>query len=211
MNLHSESLKDYLNFHVSKEDEALAELDRETNLTHINPIMLSGHNQGVLLKILSAMIQPKNILEIGTYTGYSGICLASGLVDGGKLTTIDRNEELETIVRKYFKKAGLSDRLDFHVGNAIDIILELDITFDMVFIDADKINYSNYFDLIIDKVRTGGIIMADNVLWSGKVLEENKDKETEALDIFNKKVTEDPRVENLIMPIRDGIMLMRKL
>jgi predicted O-methyltransferase YrrM len=159
------------------------------------------------------MIQPKEILEIGTYTGYSALCLAEGLADGGVLHTIDINEELEDMVRGYIRKAGLEDNIKFHVGNAMDIIPTLNAWFDMVFIDADKENYSNYFDMVIDRLRPGGYIIADNVLWSAKVIDADiraKDMETAALHAFNEKVHADKRVENILLPVRDGLMVIRK-
>jgi predicted O-methyltransferase YrrM len=174
------------------------------------PRMLSGHLQGRFLAMMSQMIQPKSILEIGTYTGYSAICLAEGLQQGGTLHTIDINEELETLVRKYFENAGIANQVHYHIGNAIDIIPTIEGTFDLVFIDADKINYANYYDLVIDRVAKGGYIMADNVLWSGKVIEDKKDKDTAAIDAYNKKLMADTRVETVLVPIRDGILIARK-
>ena len=172
--------------------------------------MLSGHLQGRFLAMMSKMIQPKAILEIGTYTGYSGICLVEGLQEGGTLYTIDINEELEDFVKSYFQKAGILDKVDYRIGNALDIIPNLPGKFDLVFIDADKINYANYYDLVIDRVNQGGYILADNVLWSGKVLDEKKDKDTAAIDAFNKKLMADNRVETVLVPIRDGILIARK-
>jgi predicted O-methyltransferase YrrM len=157
------------------------------------------------------MINPSNILEIGTYTGYSAVCLCEGLKAGGKLVTIEKNEELEVKLRSFFKEAGLESTIDLRIGNALKILLTLDQKFDLVFIDADKENYSNYFDLVIDKVQTGGYILADNVLWSGKVIEPKPDKDTKAILDFNDKVHNDPRVENVLLPVRDGIMMMRKV
>ena len=154
---------------------------------------------------------PKNILEVGTYTGYSAICLAEGLQPDGKLVTIDVNEELESRVRNYFEEAGLNHKIDYRIGNAAQIIPSLDLVFDLVFIDADKENYSKYYDLVFDKVRSGGLILADNVLWSGKVTKPKPDKDTRALLEFNEKVMDDPRVENLLLPLRDGIMMIRKI
>ena len=158
------------------------------------------------------MIQPKQILEIGTYTGYSGICLAQGLQEGGKLHTIDINEELELMVRSFIKDAGLSSKINYYIGNALNIIPTIKENFDMVFIDADKKNYSAYYDLVFDKVRSGGYIIADNVLWSGKVLEaaEKMDKETQNINDFNKKIHADTRVEHMLLPVRDGLMVIRK-
>ena len=175
--------------------------------------MLSGHIQGRILSMFSHMLKPKNVLEIGTYTGYSASCFAEGMQPDGKLVTIDINNELETMATSYFEKSGYGNQIDMRVGNAIDIIPTLDMKFDLVFIDADKHNYSNYYDLVIDKVNQGGFIIADNVLWSGKVLtdEVNTDTDTKALDEYNKKINSDPRVENMLMPVRDGLMVARKL
>jgi len=174
--------------------------------------MLSGHLQGKLLEMMSCMLQPFQILEIGTYTGYSAIALCKGLQENGMLHTIDINAELEAISLKYFKKAGLDHKIKHYTGNALEIIPTINQTFDLVFIDADKENYVNYFELIIDKVRKGGIIIADNVLWSGKVLTatSSNDKETQGIIEFNKYVNKDKRVENLLLPFRDGLMIMRK-
>lgn len=195
----------------SPEDAVLNALNRETHLKIMLPQMLSGHIQGNFLKMMSFMVQPKRILEIGTYTGYSAICFAQGLKEDGKLYTIDINAELEDMCRKYFKEAGVENKIDFRIGNAIDIIPNLNETFDLVFIDADKTNYSNYYDLVFDKVRRGGFIIADNVLWSGKVCQEKHDKDTAALHAYNIKINTDKRVENYLVPIRDGLMVARKL
>lgn len=197
--------------HSAPESEVLAKLNRETHLKIMLPQMLSGHIQGNFLKMMSFMIRPKNILEIGTYTGYSGICLAQGLQENGKLFTIDINAELEDMCRSYFDEAGLSEKIDYRIGNALDIIPNIKEKFDLVFIDADKINYSNYYDLVFDQVNSGGFIIADNVLWSGKVCQEKKDKDTAALHAYNEKIQADPRVENYLVPIRDGLMVARKL
>ena len=174
--------------------------------------MLSGHLQGRALSMISHMIKPSRILEIGTYTGYSALCMAEGLIEGGKLITLDKNEELEEMVRGYFEKAGYSNAIDFRIGNAIELIPEIDGPFDLVFIDADKANYYNYFKLVFEKVRSGGFIIADNVLWSGKVVQTEKkiDKDTQAILDFNRLTHEDDRVENVLLPIRDGLMVLRK-
>jgi len=161
--------------------------------------------------MIAHMIKPSVILEIGTYTGYSAICLCEGLGPGGKLVTLEKNEELESILKTYFKEAGLANTIDLRIGNALKIIPTLDQKFDLVFIDADKENYSNYYDLVIDKVPAGGFILADNVLWSGKVLNAKPDKDTQAILDFNRKVHNDPRVGNVLLPVRDGIMILRKL
>ena len=174
--------------------------------------MLSGHLQGRILSFLSSAIKPKNILEIGTYTGYSALCMAEGLSKNGKLVTIDKNIELETMVKKYINDSSYKNQIEFINANAIDVIPTLNLEWDLVFIDADKENYINYFDLVIDQVKKGGWIIADNVLWSGKVLEEpdKKDKETIILQKFNEKVHLDSRVRNVLFPVRDGMMLMIK-
>ena len=199
--------------HTTSETEVLNDLNRQTNIQILQPRMLSGHLQGRVLSMLCHMIQPTNILEIGTYTGYSAICLAEGLKEEGKVVTIDRNAELEDFAMSYFEKANVSNKIDFRIGNAIDIIPSLKETFDLVFIDADKTNYSNYFDLVIDKLPKGAYIIADNVLWSGKVVQkvEELDMETKAIVEYNEKIHNDPRVDNILFPIRDGLMIARKL
>lgn len=205
-------LQAYVEAHSDEETDILSDLNRETFTKVMMPRMLSGHLQGRMLSILSHMIQPKRILEIGTYTGYSAICMAEGLVSNGKLITLDINEELESMVRSYFEKAGLTNSIDYRIGNAMDLIPEIDEVFDLVFIDADKKNYTNYFNLVFDKVRAGGFIIGDNVLWSGKVIETEKktDKDTQAILDFNRFVQEDDRVENVLFPVRDGLMVIRK-
>lgn len=208
-----EAIQQYVEKHSQEEPPLLQQLDRETHAKVMMPRMLSGHLQGRVLSMLCHMIKPKNILEIGTYTGYSAICMAEGLAAQGKITTLDINEELETMVRGYFDKAGISHQVDYRIGNAMEIIPNLSGPFDLVFIDADKINYSNYFDLVIDKVELGGYIIADNVLWSGKVVDTEKkiDKDTQALLDFNQKIQASDQVQNVLFPIRDGLMIMRKL
>ncbi len=208
------AIEQYIEAHTSGENTLLERINRETHLEVMRPRMLSGHVQGRLLSMFSKMISPKNILEIGTYTGYSAICMAEGLAKGGQLTTIDVNEELEDRVRDYFEDAGLTDVVRFLIGNAMEIIPTLEGKFDLVFIDADKSNYSNYLELVVDKVPSGGYIIADNVLWSGKVVEKFRsklDKDTEALLKFNKEVQDDKRFENLLLGVRDGLMILRKL
>lgn len=207
-----ERIEEYVLKNTSPESEVLQKLNRETYSKVLIPRMLSGHLQGRVLSMLSQMIQPSTILEIGTYTGYSAICLAEGLKENGTLYTIDINEELETMVNKYFHEAGISNKVNYMVGDAMNIIPTLDVKFDLVFIDADKENYSRYYELVFPKIRTGGFIIADNVLWSGKVLDEaeNQDNDTKALVAFSKKVQEDVRVTNLLLPIRDGLMIIRK-
>ncbi|MBL4706412.1 MAG: class I SAM-dependent methyltransferase [Flavobacteriales bacterium] len=208
-----EKIEDYVVSNTGPEPELLYQLNRETYQKVLIPRMLSGHVQGRVLSMLSHMIQPQTILEIGTYTGYSAICLAEGLKPGGKLITLDINAELETMVRRYIKEANLEAAIDFRIGNAVEIIPTIDEELDLVFIDADKTNYSNYFDLVIDQVRTGGFIIADNVLWSGKVVEEisPNDDDTQALIDYSAKITNDPRVENVLFPVRDGLMVARKV
>ena len=206
-------IENYVETFTSGESKVLHELNRETNQKFLIPRMLSGHLQGRVLSLFSHMLRPHRILEIGTYTGYSALCLAEGLQSDGKLITIDVNEELEDVVNRYVQKSGLSEKIEFRIGNAMELIPEMNELFDLVFIDADKTNYSNYFDLVIDKVRPGGCIIADNVLWSGKVIhdKENQDEDTTALVAYNQKVQNDPRVENVLMPVRDGLMIARKL
>ena len=202
----------YAEAHTSPESELLYQLNRNTRAHVMAPRMLSGHLQGRFLAMISGMICPRRILEIGTYTGYSALCLAEGLTDDGWLITIDANEELEDFARSYWQQSPLNDKIDLRIGHAADIIPTLDETFDLVFIDADKRNNSLYFDLVFDKLRPGGIVLADNVLWSGKVVDEDKpvDQDTAAVLAFNQKIQDDPRIENVLLPIRDGIMLIRK-
>jgi caffeoyl-CoA O-methyltransferase len=208
-----EAIDTYSRNHSSSESELLRELNRETHLKILSPRMLSGHLQGRFLSMISHMLQPDFILEIGTYTGYSAICLSEGLSNRGKLVTIDNNRELEPILQNYLMKSEKANQIEILFGNAAEIIPTLPSQIDLVFIDADKENYALYFDLVIDKVRSGGFILADNVLWSGKVVEEVKanDRSTKALMDFNEKVQLDSRVENMLLPLRDGIMVMRKI
>jgi len=205
-----EDIARYSAEHTSPESDLLKQINRDTHARVMMPRMLSGHVQGRFLSMVSKFLQPKTILEIGTYTGYSAICLAEGLAPEGHLITIDVNEELETRVRSYFSQAGLTSTIDFHIGDAAKIIPALNQNFDLVFIDADKENYSLYYDLVFEKVNPGGAILADNVLWSGKVTQSKIDKDTHALIEFNKKIQADNRVENLLLPLRDGIMMIRK-
>jgi len=203
---------DYSLLHSESEDEVLVELQRETNLKVFSPRMLSGHLQGFWLTLLSKMVQPTLIVEIGTYTGYSAICLAKGLQENGKIITIDVNEETEAIAKKYFEKSGLANKIEIITKDAKEVLPTINKTIDMVFIDADKRNYSLYYDLVIDKVKSGGLVIADNVLWSGKILdlEKNRDADTLAIHAFNEKMKNDSRVEKLLLPIRDGLFIMRK-
>ena len=203
----------YAEEHTSEENDLLVNLNRDTHANVLAPRMLSGHLQGRVLSMLSKMIKPSNILEIGTYTGYSALCLAEGLKEGGKLHTIDINEELESRIRKFLDQSDYKDKVELHIGNALDIIPRINKSFDMVFIDADKENYLNYYNLLIELLPTGAILVADNVLWSGKVLDKeqlHKDHETQSLDAFNKAVQLDNRVENVLLPVRDGLMIIRK-
>ena len=206
-------INSYSEEHTAPESELLAKINRDTQAKVLQPRMLSGHLQGRILATFSHMIRPERVLEIGTYTGYSAICFAEGLAKDGEIHTIDINEELEDRVRSYFRDSGKEAQIKLHIGNALEIIPALDEQWDMVFIDADKENYINYYDLVIDRVNPGGYIIADNVLWSGKVLE-NPDKldlDTRTLKEFNTMVQKDKRVENLLLPVRDGLMLCRKL
>lgn len=211
MNLVSAAIDQYIDEHATSESEVLKQLTRETHLKAQMPQMLSGHVQGMFLSMFSKLVQPKRILEIGTFTGYSGICLAEGLAPDGKLITIDKNEELRPMCQKYFALAGLSDKVELLSGDASAIIPTLTETFDIVFIDADKINYSIYLDLAFDKLRTGGFIIADNVLWSGKVVDEKKDKDTTAIDNYNKKVKSHPGLKSFILPLRDGLNIAQNI
>lgn len=209
----NELLLKYCEDNSASETPALQKLNRYTHAKVLQPRMLSGHLQGRFLSMLSKLIGPMHILEIGTYTGYSAICLAEGLKPGGKLVTIDINPELEGVIREHFEAAQLQDCIQFIVGDAYQIIRTLPQTFDLIFIDADKQNYAKYFDLVIDRLNPGGLIVADNVLWSGKVIDDQariKDKDTIALHAFNQKVNADTRVEVLMLPLRDGITLIRK-
>lgn len=212
MNLLPEAIDEYINDHSSQEDEILHALYRETHLKIDHPRMLSGAVQGQYLQMMAQLMNAQNILEIGTYTGYSAICLARGMKADGMLHTIDNKEELFEIAHRYFVKAGLDHLITQHIGNALDIIPQLEFTFDLVFIDADKNNYPKYLDLVIDKLKPGGLIIADNVLWSGKILEkiQKEDKDTPGVLEFNQKVQKDPRLENVLIPLRDGLMLARK-
>lgn len=213
MNFLDEKLDKYVVEHTETEPKHLAELNRKTWMEILNPRMIAGHFQGRVLSMLSHMIQPKNILEIGTFTGYSAICWGEGLVENGEIHTIDINEELETLAQSYVNKSGLSEQVHFHIGNAIDIIPTLKKEWDIVFLDADKANYTNYYNLVFENVKKGGYIIADNVLWNGKVIDKKtwEEVDTEAILAFNKMVQEDDRVQNVLFPIRDGLMVIRKL
>jgi predicted O-methyltransferase YrrM len=211
MEIISEAIQQYAELHTTAENDLLRSINRDTHAQVLMPRMLSGHLQGRLLSMISCMIRPTTILEIGTYTGYSALCMAQGLQPNGKLITIDVNEELEDRVRGYFRESGVEDRIDFRIGKASEILPTLSERFDLVFIDADKENYSLYYDLVIDRVNLNGFVLADNVLWSGKVLDAKPDKDTRAIIEFNRKIQADPRVENVLLPVRDGIMVVRKV
>lgn len=207
----AQGLADYANAHSTVASSLLQRIERETHLEVLQPRMLSGPFQGRLLSLISKLVQPKRILEIGTYTGYSALCLAEGLTKEGKLITLDVNEELHKRVQGYFNASDYSEHIDYRIGDALDLIPALNETWDLVFIDADKKNYLNYYDLVVDRVRSGGLILADNVLWSGKVIDEKaQDKETVLLRQYNERINHDERVENILLPIRDGIMVARK-
>lgn len=210
MDLLHDALEIYLDNHCDPESDLLKHINRETHLKVLMPRMLSGHYQGRVLSMLSKMVNPNRILEIGTFTGYATLCLAEGLGPEGKLHTIDVNKELETMVKDSFKQSPLGSKIFYHLGKALDIIPTLNETFDLVFIDADKKNNVNYYELIIDKVRPGGVIIIDNVLWSGKVLDQTTDKDTLGIQQLNDLVTQDTRVEKLILPVRDGLFIIRK-
>ena len=206
------AIEEYLEQHTTPMDEVLHELYRETHLHAMNPRMASGPVQGRFLQLLCQLMQPKKVLEIGTFTGFATICLARGMASDGLLTTIEANEEYEGIIRKYLAKAAVADRVRLIIGDAKEVIPTLEGGFDMVFIDADKISYPSYYDLVIEKLNPGGVILADNVLWEGKVLNVGtKERDTKAIQAFNDKVQNDPRVENVLLPLRDGLMMVRKL
>lgn len=207
-----EKLDHYIVSHSESEPELLQELTRETYQKVLQPIMLSGPYQGRVLSMLSKLVRPKSILEIGTFTGYATLCLAEGLSPDGSIDTIDINEELTDFQRKYFSKSGHGSRIHQHTGNAVDIIPQLDKTYDLIFIDADKPNYPNYFELTIDKLNSGGILLSDNVLWHGKVTQpvEAKDVSTKAVLDYNTLLKNDKRVESVILPVRDGLTISRK-
>lgn len=209
----SEEINRYSEEHSSDEHPILQEITRQTHLRMINPRMISGKQQGLLLQMLCKLKRPQNILEIGTFTAYSTIAMALALDDDAKITTIERNDENEDIILEFVEKAGQSHKIDLIIGDALEVIPQLDIKWDLVFIDGDKREYNQYFDLIIDKVSPSGLIIADNVLWSGKVLIESeveKDEQTAAVDAFNKKVSQDNRVDSLLLPFRDGLMILVK-
>lgn len=209
----SESLNQYVENITTPEIKVLASLNRETHLKVELPVMLSGHLQGAVLQMISHMIKPNRVLEIGTYTGYSAICLAQGLPDTGHLHTIDTNEELRDMCFRYFCNAGLENKITQHIGKAAEIIPTLNETFDLVFIDADKPGYQLYYDLVFDKLPVGGFILADNVLYDGEVIlpAEEQSRNAASIVAFNAKVRDDKRAEQVLLPVRDGIMIIRKI
>lgn len=211
MNFLEENISNYSIEHTEKESVLLEELNRETWANVMNPRMLSGHFQGRILAMFSKMIKSDNIIEIGTYTGYSALCLAEGLSPNGSLHTIDINEEYTSIANKYFKKSKYKNNIIQYIGNALDILPKIKQNFQLAFIDADKENYSNYFNAIFNKIDVGGYIIADNVLWSGKVLNNKKDKETEALDNYNKDIMNNHKLNSILLPMRDGLMISQKI
>lgn len=212
MNANKEDLERYAAYISDEEPEILKQLSRETHQKILRPRMLSGHLQGRLLSVLSKLIKPKTILEVGTFTGYATLCLAEGIAEQGVIHTIDKNEELYDFQQKYFKKANLQKQIKQHIGMALDIIPKLKSNFDLVFIDADKQNYANYFDLIVPKMNKNGVLISDNVLWYGKVLKPTKkgDKNTDLLKQYNEKLKTDQRIDNILLPIRDGLLVSRK-
>jgi len=210
MTIITEDLQQLLLAYCEPESELLKRIDRETQLKVLMPRMLSGHYQGRVLSMLSKMLAPKRILEIGTFTGYATLCLAEGLAKDGKLYTLDINIELEDMVRRNFADSEFNSQIDYILGDATKTVATLDEVFDLVFIDADKKNNGTYYDLIFDKIRPGGIIIVDNVLWSGKVLSNQQDKDTKNITTFNDKLVADTRVEQLILPVRDGLFVIRK-
>ena len=206
-----QKISDYSNLFSEKESDLLQKISRETHLKMINPRMLSGHIQGRFLSMISKMIKPMNIIEVGTFTGYSTLCLAEGLKKNGKIHTIDINEEYAEFAKKYFIMSDYKNKINQYVGDATKIIPKIKYNFQLAFIDADKTNYSKYYDLIFKKLDINGYIIADNVLWSGKVTENRKDKETNSIHNFNNIVMNDNRIENILLPIRDGLMICRKI
>ena len=204
-------LSAYCEAHTTAPSLLLRDLERETHLKTVSPQMLSGHLQGRLLRLFSLLLRPENALEIGTFTGYSALCLAEGLPPGGRLHTIEANPELEGLIRKYIDRSGFADRIQLHIGRAEQLIPSLDGSFDLVFIDAGKQDYALFYELVVDRIHPGGLLLADNVLWSGRVLDPVGDTDAQALHAFNELIQEDPRVENIMLPLRDGLMVMRKL
>ena len=209
----TEELEDYILSHIDKEGESLHKLDRETHLFHLRPRMCSGHLQGRLLKMIVRMIRPKNILELGTFTGYSALSMAEGMDGDGELHTVEIDDELEDFIREHLEKSPYADRIHLHIGDALEIVPQLGLTFDLVFIDADKRRYDDYYNMVFDHVAHGGFILADNTLWNGKVVDYGKklDAQTAGILRFNDLVAADPRVEKVILPLRDGLTIIRKI
>ena len=206
------AIEEYLEQHATPMDEVLSSLYRETYLHAMNPRMASGPVQGRFLQLICQLMNPKRVLEIGTFTGFATICMARGMASDGSLITIEANEECEGMIRRYLDKAAVADRVRLVIGDAKEVIPTLESGFDLVFIDADKISYPVYYDLVMDKLNPGGIVLADNVLWEGKVLNaDTKERDTKAIQAFNDKVQTDPRVENVLLPLRDGLMMVRKV
>ncbi len=205
-----DKVKDYIEEHSTPPGELLHQLERYTFLNTLSPVMISGNFQGQLLKMFSQMIRPERVLEVGTFTGYSAICLAAGIKEGGTLDTIEANPEMESIILKYVKQASIQNIVNLHIGDALDILPGLAGPYDLVFLDANKEQYCDYYDIIFPKVKSGGFILADNVLWYGRVLAEKMRRDAEEVDRFNKKIQADDRVENLMLPIIDGISIIRK-
>jgi caffeoyl-CoA O-methyltransferase len=206
----SKELEAYASAHSSKEPNLLKQLWRETHLKVLSPGMLSGHIQGRFLSMISHIVKPLQILEIGTFTGYSALCLAEGLSADGILHTIEVNHELVEIIERYFKESDYNEKIKLHIGDATQVISTLEGPFDLVFIDADKENYTNYYDLVFDKVRSGGTIIADNTLWHGNVVTNDKGKETRGIVAFNEMIKKDQRIEKILLPLRDGLTMIRK-
>ena len=212
MNFIPKEIYDYIKNHSVEESNLLKELSRNTKLKILNPRMLSGSYQGRILSMISKLTKPKYILEVGTYTGYATLCLAEGIKDSGELHTIDNNEELYNFQREYFNKSGYGDKIFQHLGNAIDLIDTINLKFDLIFLDADKENYTNYLELLANKLNTNGVLITDNVLWSGKVIKSISDDDlsTQEIDKFNKLINQRSDMETIILPIRDGISISRK-
>lgn len=212
MNFIPKEIYNYIKNHSVEESNLLKELSRNTKLKILNPRMLSGSYQGRILSMISKLTKPKYILEVGTYTGYSTLCLAEGIKDSGELHTIDNNEELYNFQREYFNKSGYGDKIFQHLGNAIDLIDTINLKFDLIFLDADKENYTNYLELLVNKLNTNGVLITDNVLWSGKVIKSISDDDlsTQEIDKFNKLMNQRSDMETIILPIRDGISISRK-
>lgn len=211
MDFKQKKINRYCEEHSSAPDEILYALERETHLKTLAPQMLTGHVQGLMLQFMAQMMRPKSILEIGTFTGYAALCMAKGLADDGKMHTIEINPERKSIIEKYITEAGLENIVIPYFGDAKNVIPTIEGSFDMVYIDAAKFDYQAYYDLVVDRMTSGGMIVVDNVLWGGKIVEGRTDKDTKILDAFNKMVKADTRVENVVLPIRDGITLIRRI